>query len=180
MFSSTYIPNMKAFPFFIPEKKRQIGFQTKITVTHRFSCFASCQPHPFYGGKLVCVQQRQLIKSIAICGFFGGGYGPAAVGDSRSERQSAERTSSGSAPALSVSPTVTCYWSFKAVWKASVVVLSRYRFIFEFYAKNIHSFSLGRCQGWLSKRLDEGSCSDGLLLLHPQLSVQMWGSYRDA
>ena len=45
MFSSTYIPNMKAFPFFIPEKKRQIGFETKITVTHRFSCFASCQPH---------------------------------------------------------------------------------------------------------------------------------------
>ena len=71
--------------------------------------------------------------------------------------------------ALSASPTVTCYWSFKAVWKASVVVLSRYRFIFEFYAKNIHSFSLGRCQGWLSKRLDEGSCSDGLLLIHPQL-----------
>ena len=138
MFSSTYIPNMKAFPFFIPEKKRQIGFQTKITVTHRFSCFASCQPHPF------------------------------------------ERTSSGSAPALSASPTVTCYWSFKAVWKASMVVLSRYRFIFEFYAKNIHSFSLGRCQGWLSKRLDEGSCSDGLLLLHPQLSVQMWGSYGEA
>ena len=60
MFSSTYIPNMKAFPFFIPEKKRQIGFQTKITVTHRFSCFACCQPHPFYGGKLVRVQQRQL------------------------------------------------------------------------------------------------------------------------
>ena len=27
------------------------------------------------------------------------------------------------------------------------------------YAKSIHSFSLGRCQGWLSKRLDEGSCS---------------------
>ena len=53
-----------------------------------------------------------------------------------------------------------------------MVVLSKYRFIFEFYAKNIHSFSLGRCQGWLSKRLDEGSCSDGLLLLHPQLSVQ--------
>ena len=51
---------MKAFPFFIPEKKRQIGFQTKITVTHRFSCFTSCQPHPFYGGKIVRVQQRQL------------------------------------------------------------------------------------------------------------------------
>ena len=55
-------------------------------------------------------------------------------------------------------------------------MLSRYRFIFGFYAKSIHSFSLGRCQGWLSKRLDEGSCSDGLLLLYPQLSVQMWGS----
>ena len=25
--------------------------------------------------------------------------------------------------------------------------------------QSIHSFSLGRCQGWLSKRLDEGSCS---------------------
>ena len=44
--------------------------------------------------------------------------------------------------------------------------------VFKFYAKSIHSFSLGRCQGWLSKRLDDGSCSDGLLLLHPQLSVQ--------
>ena len=85
--------------------------------------------------------------------------------------------SSRSAPALSASPTVTCYWSFKTVWKASVVVLSRYRFIFEFYAKSIHSFILSRCQGWLSKRLDEGSYSDGL---HPQLSVQMWGSYGEA
>ena len=27
------------------------------------------------------------------------------------------------------------------------------------YAKSIHSFSLGRCQAWLSKRFDEGSCS---------------------
>ena len=60
MFSSTYIPNMKAFPFFIPEKKRQIGFQTKISVTHRFHCFTSCQPCPFYRGIIVCVQQRQL------------------------------------------------------------------------------------------------------------------------
>ena len=57
---------------------------------------------------------------------------------------------------------MTCHWSFKTVWKASVV--------------SIHYFSLGRCQGWLSKCLDEGSCCDGLLLLHPQLSVQMWGS----
>ena len=48
---------------------------------------------------------------------------------------------------------MTCYWSFKTVWKASVVVLSRYRFIFKFYAKSIHSFSLGRCQGWLSNAL---------------------------
>ena len=38
--------------------------------------------------------------------------------------------------------------------------------VFEFYVKSIHSFSLGRCQGCLSKRLDEGSCSDGLLLLY--------------
>ena len=74
MFSSTYIPNMKAFPFFIPEKKCQIGFQTKISVTHRFR-----QPHPFYRGKIVRVQQRQF------GGFFGGGYGPAAVRDCRSE-----------------------------------------------------------------------------------------------
>ena len=51
---------MKAFPFFIPEKKSQIGFQTKITVTHRFSCFTSCQLHLFYGGKIVREQQRQL------------------------------------------------------------------------------------------------------------------------
>ena len=70
---------------------------------------------------------------------------PVAVGDWQEwKTQSAERTSSGSAPALSASPTVTCYWSFKTVWKASVVVLSRYRFIFELYAKSIHSFSLGR------------------------------------
>ena len=72
MFSST---NIKAFPFFIPEKKHQIGFQTKISVTHRFSCFTSCQPHPFYGGKIVSVQQRQLSQ----LQFSGGGYGPAAV-----------------------------------------------------------------------------------------------------
>ena len=87
MFSSTYIPNIKAFPFFIPEKKRQIGFQTKISVTHRFSCFTSCQPHPFYGGKIVRVQQRQL-SQLQFGGFFGRGYGPAAVGDGRSERHS--------------------------------------------------------------------------------------------
>ena len=83
MFSSTYIPNMKAFPFFIPEKKRQIGFQTKISVTHRFRCFTSCQPHPFYGGKIVRIQQ---LSQFQFGGFFGGGYGPAAVGDGRSER----------------------------------------------------------------------------------------------
>ena len=29
--SSTYIPNMKTFPFLFPRKKRQIGFQTKIS-----------------------------------------------------------------------------------------------------------------------------------------------------
>ena len=45
--------------------------------------------------------------------------------------------------------------------------------VFKFYAK-------GRCQGWLSKHLDEGGCSDGLLLLHPQLSVELWGSYGKA
>ena len=121
MFSSTYIPNIKAFPFIIPEKKHQIGFQTKISVTHRFRCFSSCQPHSFYHGKIVRVQQHRL-SQLQFGGFFDGGYGPAAVGDSRSER--AERTSSGSAPALSASPTVTCYWAFKTVWKASVVVLS--------------------------------------------------------
>ena len=87
MFSSTYIPNMKAFPFFIPEKKRQIGFQTKISVTHRFSCFTSCQPHPFYGGKIVRVQQCQL-SLLQFGGFFGGEYGSAAVGEGRSERHS--------------------------------------------------------------------------------------------
>ena len=81
MFNSTYILNMKAFPFFIPEKKRQIGFQTKISVTHGFSCFTSCQPHPFYSGKILRVQQRQL-SQLQFGGFFGGGYGPAAVGDS--------------------------------------------------------------------------------------------------
>ena len=41
-------------------------------------------------------------------------------------------------------------------------------------------FSLGRCQGWLSKRLDAGSYSDGLLLFHPLLFVQLWGSYGEA
>ena len=87
MFSSTYIPNMKAFPHFIPEKKCQIGFQTKISVTHRFSCFTSCQPHLFYRGKMVRVQQRQL-SQLQFGGFFGGGYGPTAVGDGRSERHS--------------------------------------------------------------------------------------------
>ena len=87
MFNSTYIPNMKAFPFFIPEKKRQIGFHSKISVMHRFSCFTSCQPHPFYSGKIVRVQQRQL-SQLQFGGFFGGGYGPAAVGDGRSERHS--------------------------------------------------------------------------------------------
>ena len=87
MFSSTYIPNMKAFQFFIPEKKRQIGFQTKISVTHRFRCFTSCQPHPFYRGKIVRVQQRQL-SQLQFGGFFGGGYGLAAVVDGRSERHS--------------------------------------------------------------------------------------------
>ena len=72
--------------------------------------------------------------------------------------------------------------SFKTVWKASVVVLSRYRFkrSSNFMPRAVHSFSLGRCQGWLSKHLDEGSCSDGLLLLHPQLSVQLWGLYGEA
>ena len=66
--------------------------------------------------------------------------------------------------------------SFKTVWKVSLVLLSRYRFK---RSLSIQSFSLGRCQGWLSMSLDEGSCSvsqiscsDGLLLLHPQLSVQ--------
>ena len=87
MFNSTYIPNIKAFPFFIPEKKRQICFQTKISVTHRFSCFNSCQPYPFYDGKIVRVQQRQL-SQLRFGGFFGGGYGPAAVGDGRSKRHS--------------------------------------------------------------------------------------------
>ena len=87
MFSSTYIPNMKAFPFFIPEKKRQIGFQTKISDTHRFRFFTCCQPHPFYLGKLVRVQQRQF-KSIAIWWLLWQRVGPAAVGDCRSERHS--------------------------------------------------------------------------------------------
>ena len=87
MFSSTYIPNMKAFPFFIPKKKRQIGFKTKISVTHRFRCFTSCQPRPFYGGKIVHIQQRQL-SQLQSGGFFGRGYGPAPVGDGRSERHS--------------------------------------------------------------------------------------------
>ena len=53
-----------------------------------------------------------------------------------------------------------------------MLVLSRYRFKRSSNFIPIHYFSLGRCQGWLSKRLVEGSCSDGLLLLHPQLSVQ--------
>ena len=76
---------MKAFPFFIPEKKRQIGFQTKITVSHRFSCFASCQPHPFYGGKLVRIEQRQLSQLQFVASL---ADGLAAVGDGRSERHS--------------------------------------------------------------------------------------------
>ena len=70
------MPNLKAFPFFIPEKKRQIGFQTKLSVTHRFRCFTSCQPRPFYRGIIVRVN---LVASLA--------EGTAAVGDGRSERQ---------------------------------------------------------------------------------------------
>ena len=62
MFSSTYIQKTKAFLFFIPEKRRQIGFQTKISVTHRFRCFTSCQPHPFYPRKIVRITTS--IKSI--------------------------------------------------------------------------------------------------------------------
>ena len=92
---------MKAFPFFIPEKKRQISFQTKISVTHRFRCFTSCQPRPFYRGIIVRVKRQ----------FSQLQFGGASLrGDSRSERQSAERMSSGSAPALSrASPAVACY-----------------------------------------------------------------------
>ena len=57
--------------------------------------------------------------------------GTAEVGDSRSERQSAERSSSGSAQRfLELLPQWLALMplSFKTVWKASVVVLSRYRF----------------------------------------------------
>ena len=43
---------MKAFPS-IPKKKREIGFQTKISVMHRFRCFTICQPRPFYHGIIV-------------------------------------------------------------------------------------------------------------------------------
>ena len=88
MFSSTYIPNMKAFPFFIPEKKRQIGFQTKISVTHRFSCFTSCQPHPFYRGKLVRIQQHQLSQLQLLVASLAEGTAPQQywVGGGRSER----------------------------------------------------------------------------------------------
>ena len=109
--------------------------------------------------------------------------GMAAVGDGRSERQSAGHLSSRSAPALSrASPAVACYLCFSLFqdcmesFRGGALQI-QIQEVFEFYAKSIHSFSLGRCQGWLSKRLDEGSCSDGLLLLHPQLSVQLWGSY---
>ena len=73
MFSSTYIQNMKAFPLFIPEKKRQIGFP-KISATQRFRSFTSCQPLPFYRCIIVRVQQRQL-SQLQFGGFFGGGYG---------------------------------------------------------------------------------------------------------
>ena len=65
---------MKAFPFFIPEKKRQIGFQTKTSVTHRFHCFTSCQPRPYYRGIAI------LVASLA--------EGMAALGDGRSARHS--------------------------------------------------------------------------------------------
>ena len=54
--------------------------------------------------------------------------GTTAVGDGRSERQSAECTSSGSAPALSrASPVIDASLSFKTVWRVSVVVLSRFK-----------------------------------------------------
>ena len=56
-FSSTYIPNMKAFPFFITDKKRQ--FKLKFQ---------------FYRGMIVRIKQRQL-SQLQFGGFFGGGYG---------------------------------------------------------------------------------------------------------
>ena len=111
-------------------------------------------------------------------GIFGGGYG-------RSARHSQPSGRLAGVPqrflelilqwlAIDASLFQDCMESF-----SGAALQTQIQEVFEFYAKSIQSFSLGRCQGWLSKRLGEGSCS-GLLLLHPQLSVQLWGSYGEA
>ena len=187
MFSSTYIPNMKAFPFFIPEKRHQIGFQTKISITHRFRCFTSCHPRPQLSPPPLLPRYTSMhttttsIKSIAICGFFGeegaAEVEAAGVKDNQliTECPSAFSSFSHCCGLLLMSIFQDCMESFRG--GALQIQIPE---VFKIYAKSIHSFSLGRCQGWLSKRLDEGSCSNGLRLLHPQLSVQLQGSYGEA
>ena len=72
--------------------------------------------------------------------------------------------------------------TFKALWKASVMVFSRYRF------KRSLNFMPRASTLWADVRVGFPSalmrvvahCSDGLLQLHPQLSVQLWGSYGEA
>ena len=71
-FSSTYIPNMKAFPFFIPDKKRQ--FKLKFQLCTDFIVLPVVRPTPFYRGMIVRIKQRQL-SQLQFGGFFGGGYG---------------------------------------------------------------------------------------------------------
>ena len=45
MFSSTYMPHIKAFPFFIPEKKRQ--FKLKFQLRTDFVVLPVVSPAPF-------------------------------------------------------------------------------------------------------------------------------------
>ena len=84
------------------------------TVLYRASSFTSCQPRPFYRGIIVRVQQRP-------------------VGDSRSERHSQLSARLAGVPQrfrelLSQWLAIDASLSFKTVWNASMVVLSRYRF----------------------------------------------------
>ena len=96
---------------------------------------------------------------------------------------SAEWTSSGSAsrasPAMAGVDASLLQDSTECFTGTALPI--QFQEVFELYPNSIQSFSLGRCHGWRSRSLDEGSCSDeGLLLVHPQLPLQLWGSYGEA
>ena len=117
------------------------------------------------------------MKSIAINfgGFFGGGYGTAAVGDGRSERHGQLSSRLAGVPQRFLELLLQCLLDaslfFKTVRKASMVVLSRYRF------KMSSNFMprVSTLLAWEDVRVGFPSAlmRDGLLLLHPQLSVQL-------